>query len=134
MNLEHLYQELQFKAVRSSGAGGQHVNKVSSKVELTFDIPNSQALSPEEKIRLLKTLSNRLNKEGVLRITSEESRSQHTNKEKVIKRLIALLRKGLEIQKKRKPTQISRAQKQKRLTQKKKLSEKKGLRKKPSLD
>lgn len=134
MNLEALFHELQFKAVRSSGAGGQHVNKVSSKVELTFDIANSQALSPQEKIRLLKTLSNRLNKGGVIRITSAESRSQHTNKEKVIKRLIALLKKGLEVQKKRKPTQINRAQKQKRLTQKKKLSEKKGLRKKPSLD
>lgn len=134
MNLESLYQELQFKAVRSSGAGGQHVNKVSSKVELTFDIPNSKSLSPEEKIRLLKTLSNRLSKEGILRITSGESRSQHTNKERAIKRLIAILKKGLEIQKKRIPSQISRAQKQKRLNQKKKQSEKKGLRKKPSLD
>ncbi len=134
MNLESIFQELQFKAVRSSGAGGQHVNKVSSKVELTFDIPNSKSLSPEEKIRVLKTLSNRLSKEGILRITSGESRSQHTNKERAIKRLIAILKKGLEIQKKRKPSQISRAQKQKRLNQKKKQSEKKGLRKKPSLD
>lgn len=134
MNLESLYTELQFKAVRSSGAGGQHVNKVSSKVELTFDIANSQSLSTQEKLRLLNSLSNRLTKDGVLRIISGESRSQHTNKEKVIKRLIAILKKGLDVPKKRKPTQMSRAQKQKRLYQKKKQSEKKGLRKKPSID
>ena len=134
MNLESLYHELQFKAVRSSGAGGQHVNKVSSKVELSFDIPNSQSLSDYEKLRLLKTLSNRLTKEGVLKLSSGESRSQHTNKEKVIKRLVAILKKGLEVQKKRKATQMSRAQKQKRLNQKKRQSEKKGLRKKPNID
>lgn len=134
MDLDNLHHELRYKAVRSSGAGGQHVNKVSSKVELSFDIPNSQSLSDYEKLQLKKTLSNRLTKEGVLKLSSGESRSQHTNKEKVTKRLVAILIKGLEVQKKRKPTQISGAQKQKRLNQKKIKSEKKDLRKKPSLD
>ena len=134
MNKEGIYKELQFKAVRSSGAGGQHVNKVSSKVALTFDIAQSESLSEREKILLLKNLSNRLTKEGILQLSSSESRSQHTNKEKVTKRLFHLLNRGLIVPKKRKPTTISRAQKQKRLNQKRKQSEKKGLRKKPKFD
>ena len=134
MNKEGLFKELQFKAVRSSGAGGQHVNKVSSKVELSFDLLNSQSLSENERILLLKNLSNRLTKESVLQLSSGESRSQHTNKEKVIKRFFSLLDKGLIVPKKRKPKQISRAQKQKRLNLKKKHSEKKGLRKKPDVN
>lgn len=134
MNKEGIFKELQFKAVRSSGAGGQHVNKVSSKVELSFDLVNSQSISEREKILLLKNLSARLTKEGILQLSSDESRSQHINKEKVVKRLFSLLEKGLIVPKKRKPKTISRAQKQKRLSEKKKHSEKKGLRKKPSLD
>ena len=134
MNKETIFKELQFKAVRSSGAGGQHVNKVSSKVELTFDVVNSQSLSEREKMRLLKNLSPRLTKEGILHLSSSESRSQHTNKEKVIKRFFLILQQGLTIPKKRKPTQMSRAQKQKRLNQKKRQSEKKGLRKKPNIE
>jgi ribosome-associated protein len=134
MNKETLFKELQFKAVRSSGAGGQHVNKVASKVELTFDVLHSEALSAREKILLLKNLSNRCTKDGVLHLSSSESRSQHTNKEKVIKRFFQLLQKGVTIPKKRTPTQISRTQKQKRLNQKKRQSEKKGLRKKPKLE
>lgn len=134
MNKGEIFKELQFKAVRSSGAGGQHVNKVSSKVELSFDLMNSESLSEREKILLLKNLSSRLTKEGILQLSSGESRSQHTNKEKVIKRLFNLLEKGLVVPKKRKPKQISRAQKQKRLNQKKRQSEKKGLRKKPDVN
>ena len=134
MNKEGIYKELQFKAVRSSGAGGQHVNKVSSKVELSFDILNSEFISERERILLLKNLATRLTKEGILQLSSGESRSQHTNKEKVVKRLFQLLDKGLIVPKKRRPTTISRAQKQKRLNQKKKHSEKKGLRKKPKLE
>jgi ribosome-associated protein len=134
MNKEAIFKELQFKAVRSSGAGGQHVNKVSSKVELSFDLLNSQSLSEREKFVLVKNLSNRLTKEGILLLSSGESRSQHTNKEKVIKRLFHLLEKGLIVPKKRKPKTISKAQKQKRLNQKKRQSEKKGLRKKPDIN
>ncbi len=134
MNKETIYKELQFKAVRSSGAGGQHVNKVSSKVELYFDLTNSPSFSEEEKELLFKNLATRLTKEGVLQLSSGESRSQHTNKEKVVKRLFEVLAKALIIPKKRKPTKMSKTQKLKRLDNKQKLATKKSLRKKPDLD
>lgn len=134
MNKETIYKELQFKAVRSSGAGGQHVNKVSSKVELSFDLVNSDSFSQEEKELLLKNLANRLTKDGVLQLSSGESRSQHTNKEKVIKRFFEVIEKGLIVPKKRKPTKISRAQKAKRLDNKQKHAAKKSLRRKPNLE
>ena len=134
MNKEVIYKELLFKAVRSSGAGGQHVNKVSSKVELSFDISSSEAFTEKEKQLLLKSLSNRINKEGVLKMYSSESRSQHTNKEKVVKRLFKMIEKGLIVPKKRRPTKMSRAQKIKRLDNKTKHATKKILRKKPTLD
>ena len=134
MNKETIYKELRFKAVRSSGAGGQHVNKVSSKVELYFDLATSVAFTEKEKQLLLKNLSNRINKEGVLKIYSSESRSQHTNKEKVVKRLFKMIEKGLIVPKKRRPTKMSRAQKIKRLDNKTKHATKKILRKKPTLE
>ena len=134
MNKETIYKELHFKAVRSSGAGGQHVNKVSSKVELYFDLASSEAFNEKEKQLLLKNLSNRINKEGVLKIYSSESRSQHTNKEKVVKRLFKMIEKGLIVPKKRRPTKMSRAQKIKRLDNKTKQATKKILRKKPTLE
>ena len=134
MNKEVIYKELLFKAVRSSGAGGQHVNKVSSKVELYFNLASSLAFTEIEKQLLLKNLSNRINNEGILKIYSSESRSQHTNKEKVVKRLFKMIEKGLIIPKKRKPTKMSRAQKIKRLDNKTKQAIKKLLRKKPNLE
>jgi ribosome-associated protein len=134
MNKETIYKELHFKAVRSSGAGGQHVNKVSSKVELYFDLASSESLTEKEKQLLLKNLSNRINKEGILKIYSSESRSQHTNKEKVVKRLFKMIEKGLIVPKKRRPTKMSRAQKIKRLDNKTKHATKKILRKKPTLE
>ena len=134
MNKETIYKELHFKAVRSSGAGGQHVNKVSSKVELYFDLSSSEAFTEKEKQLLHKNLSNRINKEGILKIYSSESRSQHTNKEKVVKRLFKIIEKGLIVPKKRRPTKMSRAQKIKRLDNKTKHATKKILRKKPTLE
>jgi len=134
MNKEVIYKELLFKAVRSSGAGGQHVNKVSSKVELYFNLASSLAFTEIEKQLLLKNLSNRINNEGILKMYSSESRSQHTNKEKVVKRLFKMIEKGLIIPKKRKPTKMSRAQKIKRLDNKTKQAIKKLLRKKPNLE
>jgi len=134
MNKDSIYKELLFKAVRSSGAGGQHVNKVSSKVELSFNIGSSEALSEKEKQLLLKNLSNRINKEGILKIYSSESRSQHTNKNKVVKRLFKMIEKGLIVSKMRKPIKMSNAQKIKRLDNKTKQAIKKLLRKKPNLE
>ena len=134
MNIENLTKELSFKAVRSGGAGGQHVNKVSSKIELTFDIENSKILKEEQKILLLKNLSSRLTKENVLILFCDESRSQHKNKEIVIERFLKIIKNGLTIPKKRKPTKVSKSAIRKRLEKKKKLAFKKTLRQKPKLD
>ncbi len=134
MNKENLIKEVSFKATRSSGAGGQHVNKVSSKVELTFDLVNSKELSDEERELLLKNLITKLTKENVLILQCDESRSQHRNKEIVIGRFLEIIKKGLIVPKKRKKTKPSKSAIQKRLTSKKKLSQKKGARKKPDID
>jgi len=133
MNSEKIIKELKFKAVRSSGAGGQHVNKVSSKVELSFDLQNSSTLSFEEKDLLLKNLQNKLTKEGVLLLQCDKSRSQHKNKEIVIDRFIQLIVNGLKIAKKRKSTKPSKASIKKRLDKKKKHAYKKAFRRKPEL-
>lgn len=133
MIAENLIKELSFKAVRSSGAGGQHVNKVSSKVELIFDLQNSVELSSEEKELLLKNLYSKLTKEGVLLLNCDESRSQHKNKELVIDRFITLITNGLKTPKKRKPTKPSKSSVLKRLDKKKKLAYKKAFRRKPEI-
>ncbi|GAB5474574.1 MAG: alternative ribosome rescue aminoacyl-tRNA hydrolase ArfB [Maribacter sp.] len=134
MNQSLLLQELQFKAVRSSGAGGQHVNKVSTKIELSFSVANSNALSDLEKERLFLKLGNRLTKAGTLLIQCDESRSQHKNKELAIKRFLTVLKAALKVSKKRKKTKPSRAAIEKRLKAKKKASQTKANRAKPSLD
>ena len=134
MNQGVIIQELQFKAVRSSGAGGQHVNKVSTKIELSFDLPNSKALSDIEKERILSKLENRLTKENILLMRCDESRSQHKNKELVIKRFLDLIKNALKVAKKRKKTKPSRGAIEKRLRAKKKSSQKKANRSKPDLD
>ena len=134
MNIEKLIKELNFKATRSSGAGGQHVNKVSSKIELFFDIEKSAEFSEDEKNRLLKNLATRLTKENILILTSDESRSQHKNKALIIKRFLELIKQGLIIPKKRKLTKPSKASVRRKAENKKKISVKKALRKKPSLE
>ena len=126
-----LLKELKFKAVRSSGAGGQHVNKVSSKVELFFDLENSEALSEEQKELLKVNLKTRLTKNSLLVLTCDESRSQHKNKEIVIARFYDFIEKSLIPKKNRKVTKPSKLVKQKRLDAKKRISEKKESRKKP---
>jgi ribosome-associated protein len=133
MITENLIKELNFKAVRSSGAGGQHVNKVSSKIELYFDLLNAAELTSEEKELLLKNLQPKLTKEGVLLLNCDESRSQHKNKEIVIKRFLEIINNGLKIPKKRKATKPSKSSIQKRLDKKKKLAYKKALRNKPEM-
>ena len=133
MNFDALKKELQFKAVRSSGAGGQHVNKVSSKVELTFNLKDSKQLTESEKDLLYNKLSNKLSKDKLLILYCDESRSQHRNKELVTRRLFELLMDGLKKPKKRKATKPTKTSIRKRLENKKKLSEKKSTRKKPKL-
>jgi ribosome-associated protein len=134
LDTEKLIKELNFKATRSSGAGGQHVNKVSSKIELFFDLENSLEFSEEEKNRLLKKLATRLTKENVLLLTCDESRSQHKNKELAIKRFLEIITQGLKVPKKRRPTKPSKSSIRKKAENKKKISVKKALRKKPKLN
>lgn len=133
MNIEILIKELKFKAVRSSGAGGQHVNKVSSKVELIFDLLNSEELSFEEKELLQKNLKTKLTKEGIVMLQCDESRSQHKNKELVIKRFLELITNGLKVPKKRKATKPTKSSVEKRIDKKKKTAYKKAFRRKPEL-
>lgn len=133
MIIENIIKELNFKAVRSSGSGGQHVNKVSSKIELFFDLQNSFELTLEEKELLLKNLRSKFSKEHILILTCDESRSQHKNKEIVIKRFAELITNGLKVPKKRKPTKPSKSSIKKRLDKKKKQAYKKVLRNKPEI-
>jgi ribosome-associated protein len=129
-----LLNELTFKATRSSGAGGQHVNKVSSKVELIYNLEMSSVFNEDQKERLQNKFQNRLTKEGVFILQCDESRSQHKNKELVIKRFLELIEKNLIVPKKIIPTTIPRAVIKKRLNSKRNLSDKKAFRKKPDVD
>lgn len=126
-------QELTFKAVRSSGSGGQHVNKTSTKVELTFDLNASAAFDDEQKLLLLKKLKKRISKDGLLILQSDESRSQHQNKTIVTRRFMALVQSALEKPKKRISTKVPKSAITKRLKNKQKQSDKKEFRKPPEL-
>jgi len=128
---QKLIQELLFKAVRSSGAGGQNVNKVSSKVVLTFDLLHSQALTEEEKVVLENKLANRLTSEQLLILQCDEDRSQLKNKAIVTKRFLAIIQAGLLVPKERKATKIPKSAIRKRIKDKKSLSDIKQSRRKP---
>jgi ribosome-associated protein len=133
MDKEKIISELTFKAVRSSGAGGQNVNKVSSKVVLTFDLLNSNALSEEEQERALKKLKSKLTLEGILILNCDEDRSQLKNKGIVTKRFLEIIEKSLIVPKPRKTTKIPRSVIEKRLKDKSTNSAIKQNRKKPEL-
>ena len=132
MNKEQLLKELNFKAIRSSGAGGQHVNKVSSKIELIFSIENSIALTSNEKDRLYKNLSSKLTKDNRLILFCDDGRSQHKNKELAIKRFLELILAKIAVPKYRKKTKPSRSSLRKKSENKQRQSLKKTLRKKPN--
>jgi ribosome-associated protein len=134
MDTEKIISELSFKAVRSSGAGGQNVNKVSSKVVLTFDLKNSQALTQGEKLLLENKLSSRLTTDLVLILNCDEDRSQLKNKEIVIKRFFEIIKNGLLVPKERKVTKIPKSVIRKRIKDKKNVSEVKKNRRKPDLN
>lgn len=133
MDKEKIISELNFKAVRSSGAGGQNVNKVSSKVVLLFDLNISQALSEEEKERLATKLKSKLTQGNILILNCDEDRSQLKNKAIVTKRFLELITKSLVIPIKRKPTIVPKSVVAKRLKDKATNSEIKQNRKKPEL-
>lgn len=134
MNIETIIKELTFKATRSSGAGGQHVNKVSSKIELTFDLDNSTSLSDDEKERLKTKLYSKLTKENILILYCSEYRSQHRNKDIAIKRFLEIIKIGLKRPKIRRKTKPSKASIKRKAEHKKRTSIKKALRRKPKLE
>lgn len=133
-NKEALLNEVSFKAIKSSGSGGQHVNKVATKVELNFDVNESSTLSEEQKQKLLQKLKKRLTKEGVLILQCGETRSQLKNKNLVINRFLELIKNTLIIKKKRIPTKTPKSIIRKRLKEKQKQAEKKAHRRKPDID
>jgi ribosome-associated protein len=126
---ELLGSEVEFTTSRSSGPGGQNVNKVNSKVTLRFDIRNSQVLTDEEKGTLSNKLASRMTTDGVLLLSSQDKRSQLQNKEEVIHKFEQLAAKAFEKKKPRKATKPSKAAKQNRIN--KQHSEKKKWRQKP---
>ena len=129
MKNEDFSKEFIFNASRSSGPGGQNVNKVSTKVELRFNVLHSDLLSEKEKEILLTRLEKKINSEGFLIIVSQSERSQLKNKEKTIEKFYTLLKKSLTPVKKRKPTKPDAAAIEKRLEEKKMNAEKKLRRK-----
>ncbi|SHF92031.1 ribosome-associated protein [Flavobacterium micromati] len=131
METEKIVSEVSYKAVRSSGAGGQNVNKVSSKVVLTFDLKNSQGLSEAEKLLINSNLFSRLTLDSILILNCDEDRSQFRNKEIVTKRFLDLIKKALVVPKERKPTKIPKSVIRKRIKNKKIISEVKKTRKRP---
>lgn len=121
--------ELDFRASRSGGPGGQHVNTSSTRVELTWNAAASPSLDDAQRARILEKLANRIDGEGVLHLTEGGSRSQHQNKEAVVERFQALLREALHVPKPRRKTRPPRASREARLKQKKQRSELKRSRK-----
>ena len=128
INITDLLKELKFKTSRSSGAGGQNVNKVSSKVTLIFNIPNSIVINDENKEILKRKLSKKITLEGNIQISSSVDRSQLMNKKKTIERFLKLIDAAFEPEEIRIATKPSRQAKEKRLIKKSIVSEKKQLR------
>jgi ribosome-associated protein len=126
--------ELSARASRAGGAGGQHVNTSSTRIELLWNVRTSTVLDEETRTRLLARLDTKLDGDGVLRVVASDRRSQLQNRESAEERMAELIRKALIVQKKRRATKPSRAAKEKRLSEKKRRGETKAARRKDSFD
>ena len=127
--MKNFAHELSYKTSRSSGSGGQNVNKVETSVTVLWKVEDSAVFTESEKERILLKLKNKINAEGILQTTVSESRTQLQNKKNAIEKIQELVNKSLIVPKKRIATKPSRAKVEKRLESKKKLSEKKENRK-----
>ncbi len=126
--------ELEVKATRSSGAGGQHVNKTSSRIEINWNVRDSKALTDEQRQMVLERLASRISTEGAIRVVASEMRSQRQNRERAETRLADLIRRVLTTRKKRKPTRRPRSADEARLASKKLHSRKKRERRRDTAD
>ena len=133
MDWEKILTELNYRTSRSSGAGGQHVNKTETKVEVRFDVQNSAGLSDEEKELIIQKLGSSISDGGILSVSSQKSRSQFDNKENAIEKLKSKLEKAVIPKIKRKRTKPSKVAIEERLNEKKIKSRIKADRKKPLL-
>lgn len=120
--------EIAYRASRSGGPGGQHVNTSSTRIELVWNVAESTSLSENQRARIMDKLSNRISGEGNLILASASSRSQHQNREEVTARFADILREALHVPKRRKKTKPSRASREKRLQAKKRRSDVKRMR------
>ncbi|HEY9559390.1 MAG TPA: alternative ribosome rescue aminoacyl-tRNA hydrolase ArfB [Anseongella sp.] len=134
LNKEAITREVYFKTSRSSGKGGQHVNKVSTRADAFLDIQNANCFTDEEKQLLFEKLAARISQAGILQVGSQEERSQFLNKERALEKLLDLLERSLKPVKPRKATKPGRGAVEKRLREKSVRSSKKENRKKPEGD
>ncbi len=128
-----LRYEVKYKTARSGGKGGQNVNKVETMVEVYWHVQNSLLYFEEEKDLIKQKLASKMNTEGFLMVKSQKERSQLANKQDALQKLETLVTKALLVQKKRRPTRVSKAAKQKRLDTKQRNAGIKEMRKKPLL-
>ncbi|MDP7009044.1 MAG: alternative ribosome rescue aminoacyl-tRNA hydrolase ArfB [Phycisphaerales bacterium] len=128
------FREIRFVATTGTGPGGQHVNRVATKVVLLWDMSTSTALTEAQRKRIQVSCATRINKQGVFRVVSSKHRSQKANKDATLERFVLLLRGVLKKERRRTKTRVSRAQKTKRLDAKKRRSTTKSLRKPPNHD
>ena len=126
--------ELDWEFARSSGPGGQNVNKVETKATLKFDIAASRSLDPGQKALISERLATRITRDGVLRITSQRHRTREANRHAAIARFIELVDDALSVRATRKPTKISRAAKRRRIEENRRRSQKKAMRRAPGSD
>jgi ribosome-associated protein len=117
--------ELQVRASRAGGPGGQHVNTSSTRIELLWDLTHSKAVSEDVRARLLTKLAARLDAEGMVRVVASDRRSQAQNREAAEERLSAIVRQALIVPKKRRPTRPTKASREQRLSEKRKRGERK---------